>query len=74
MYTFEYPLGRGIGRSVLAYPRDECIKLLLRVLGKPECVNFGNGFWTRTGVYVGCIIPQVANSGENDYNTDTKQG
>lgn len=36
----------------------EVAMILARNLIERECVNFGNGFWTRTGVYVGRIVPQ----------------
>lgn len=58
MYHYEYPRANGFVLSWEAYPRKEAISLLLASMGNPDCVNFGNGFWTRSGVYLGRIVPQ----------------
>lgn len=56
-YRYEYPaLGGGTIMSREAYPRKEAVSLLLASLGNPKYVVFGNGFWTRTGVYLARIV------------------
>ena len=56
-YRYEYPaLGGGVILSWEAYPRKDAVSLLLASLGNPDYVNFGDGFWTRSGVYLGRIV------------------
>lgn len=73
LYKYEYKsLENGMIPSIGAHSRDLACWALLQVFAswgyKPsEIVHHGWGFWTRGGVFLGHIVPQVANVGESVY-------
>lgn len=55
MYYVSIVKGGGFMTTVNAYPRDEAITIAKQHIKQP-CVNFGDGFWTRSVVYLGRIV------------------
>lgn len=58
MYYISIVKSSGFITTTEAYPHDEAVALAKHIL-QYRCVNFGDGFWTRTGVYLGRIVASV---------------